>query len=72
MSQKRGARQLNDEVRAEGEGVEPTGPVEVTVFKTVAIDHSATLPEDCIVHVTTFNLHAHRAIVSLYDWCHEK
>lgn len=51
---------------AEGEGVEPTGPVRVTVFKTVAIDHSATLPEDCIVHATVFYLHAQRAIVSRY------
>lgn len=30
--------------RAEGEGFEPTRPVKVTVFKTVAMDHSATLP----------------------------
>lgn len=35
---------------AEGEGFEPTGPVKVTVFKTVAIDRSATLPEVVLYH----------------------
>jgi hypothetical protein len=29
---------------AEGVGFEPTEPLSSTVFKTVAIDHSATLP----------------------------
>ncbi len=36
------------EVLAEGVGFEPTGPGGPTVFKTVAIDHSATPPRGVV------------------------